>query len=66
MYHILKQEIKCSKCGSNNYENFSDDRYSGKRCKTCGHENKELHPHLRQAETASTGYQLQMPRVLTF
>jgi len=56
MYINLKQKVECSKCGSENYENFSDDMYRGIRCKWCGHESKELHEHLRPQPTEGTSY----------
>jgi DNA-directed RNA polymerase subunit RPC12/RpoP len=52
MYIEVKQDIRCSKCDSTNFETFADSQYQGLRCKDCGHEKKDLHPHLTQ--TTST------------
>lgn len=53
MFITIQQTIECSKCGSHKYESFFDATYTGTRCKDCGHEKKDLHPHLK--ETTSTG-----------
>jgi ribosomal protein L37AE/L43A len=54
MYITLKEKIECSACGSTDYERFADTRYQGLRCKSCGHEKKDLHPHLKETATGST------------
>lgn len=57
MHHTLNQRTECSKCGSQHSESFSDAMYAGVRCKSCGHESKELHQHLRpQTEGFSYGW----------
>jgi len=53
MFIQIKQKVECSRCGSTSYESFADACYQGLRCKDCGHEKKELHPHLK--ETSSDG-----------
>lgn len=35
--HITRHAPRCSKCGSINYEEFSNIRESGTRCLDCGH-----------------------------
>jgi DNA-directed RNA polymerase subunit RPC12/RpoP len=56
MFIEVKQNIKCSKCGSTDYESFSDRQYQGMRCKACGHEKKSPHPHLTATESSGTSW----------
>ena len=43
MYHILKEEFVCSKCGAkNNVEHFTNSKGRGIRCLSCKHEKIEI------------------------
>jgi anaerobic ribonucleoside-triphosphate reductase len=65
MNYYINQKISCVECGSEDYESFSDSRYSGMRCKKCGHEKKELHQHLRP-QTEGITYGLAQPCEVKF
>lgn len=54
MYIEIKQKIECSKCGSPSWERFFDQTYTGLRCLRCGHEKKELQPHLKHTESSGS------------
>lgn len=47
MFIQIEQKIECSKCGSRSYETFQTTTETGTRCLRCGHEKRDLHPHLR-------------------
>lgn len=54
MFIQIEQKVKCSKCGSQSFENFSDVTHQGLRCLHCGHEKRELRPHLKHMESDGT------------
>lgn len=54
MFIEIKRTYECSKCGGNAVENLSDERYRGIRCKRCGHEQKDLHPHIKATSSDGT------------
>jgi DNA-directed RNA polymerase subunit RPC12/RpoP len=56
MFIEVRQKYECSNCGASDVESFADARYQGLRCKKCGHEKKDLHPHLKAQEAGGTSY----------
>jgi len=52
---FINMPMKCSKCGSSNYETFSNMRASGIRCLDCGHEKVDSKP-MYENKTESTKY----------
>ena len=66
MHITLREKIICSQCGSSDYETFSDARYGGKRCKSCGHEKKELHQHLKPESSGSVAFRFDPNKEIKF
>lgn len=56
--HITQHAPKCSKCGSINYEEFSNMRSSGIRCLDCGHvgNEKSTNPYGEDDDTVTYTY----------
>jgi DNA-directed RNA polymerase subunit RPC12/RpoP len=62
---VTMQKPKCSKCGSDRYEDFSNIHNSGVRCLSCGHvgDVKEHHPY---KSTPTTTYIYDTTKDVTF
>lgn len=53
--YIFLPPAKCSACGSERSESFSDYQRHGIRCKDCGHEKSQPQPWVQMREQGIAG-----------